>query len=51
MSTYTAVEIREMIDNLDNVIRAGVENGDIKRVFREEKAKVVSKCETISKRS
>jgi hypothetical protein len=41
MSTYTPVEFRKMIDDLDDVIRIAIVNGNIQSVFKRERAALV----------
>lgn len=41
MSAYTPAEFRKMIDDLDDVIRIGIANGNIESVFKKERAAVV----------
>lgn len=42
MSTYTTVDIRKMIDDLDDILRAGIDAGNIKDVFSRERGNFVS---------
>jgi Ni2+-binding GTPase involved in maturation of urease and hydrogenase len=42
MSTYTAADIRKMIDELDSQYRTAIIKGDIEVVFKKERAKLVS---------
>ena len=42
MSTYTVAEIRKMVDDLDDRIRAAVVSGNIEAVFCQERATLVS---------
>lgn len=42
MSTITVAEIRQMVDDLDNVFRAGIENGEIQTVFSKNRPSLVS---------
>jgi hypothetical protein len=43
MSTYTVADIRKMVDDLDDVIRASIGQGDIETVFVKERPAFVSK--------
>jgi hypothetical protein len=43
MSTYNLSDIRKLIDDLDEIIRASVIKGDIAAVFEKERATLVSK--------
>ena len=43
MSSYTIAEVRKMVDDVDEIIRAAVVNGDIARVFVKERAALVRK--------
>lgn len=42
MSTITVAEIRQMVDDLDDVFRAGIENGEIQTVFSKNRPSLVS---------
>jgi hypothetical protein len=42
MSSFTTAEVREMVDDLDDIIRASVVNGDVETVFAREKGNFVS---------
>lgn len=41
MSSYTPAEIRKVVDDMDDVIRAAVRNGDIEKVFTQERSTLV----------
>jgi hypothetical protein len=43
MSTYTTADVRKMVDDLDDIIRAAVANGDVQEVFARERGNFVSK--------
>jgi hypothetical protein len=43
MSTPTTAEVRKMVDDLDDIIRASVIRGDIESVFGKERKAVVRK--------
>ena len=43
MSSYTTVEVRAMIDDIDEKLRMAVMSGDVEKVFAKERAVVVSK--------
>jgi hypothetical protein len=54
MSTYNVSDIRKLVDDLDDIIRASVLKGDIATVFGNERASLVSKLinlETIRTKS
>lgn len=41
MTTYTTADIRKMVDDVDDIIRKAVNNGDIEEVFGRERANLV----------
>ena len=43
MSSYTTVEVRAMIDDINEKLRTAVMSGDVEKVFAKERAVVVSK--------
>jgi hypothetical protein len=42
MSTISAAEARRMVDDLDDILRAAILNGDVEAVFAKERKKMVS---------
>jgi hypothetical protein len=42
MATYTPVDVREMIDKLDDTLRAAILYGNIEETFGKERKNVVS---------
>jgi hypothetical protein len=42
MPFYSVADIRKMIDDLDDVLRAAAVNGNLEEVFRRERRNVVS---------
>ena len=42
MTTYTTADVRKMVDDLDDIIRGAVDQGDVEEVFARERGKMVS---------
>ena len=47
MSTYTPADIRKMVDDMDDQIRAAVLKGDAAVVFQRERANLVSNLDKL----
>lgn len=43
MSSYTPADIRKIIDDLDDILRAAIKDGNIEAVFTRERGTLVSK--------
>jgi hypothetical protein len=50
MSTYTTADVRKMVDDLDDLIRAAVDKGDVEEVFARERVNVVSNLYELDRR-
>lgn len=42
MTTHNQAEIRKLVDDVDDLLRASVAYGDIEKVFKKERGKLVS---------
>jgi hypothetical protein len=43
MSAYTTADVRKIVDDLDDILRSAVVNGDVAEVFARERGNLVSK--------
>lgn len=41
-TTYTTADVRKMVDDLDEIVRAAVDKGDVEQVFAKERGNFVS---------